>query len=119
MARPTILVVEDRELALLLRRILRASGYRVLMCRSGSQALRICSRLSPRIDLVLTSLQLPDIDGGALVLQLEREYSHVNIIGMSLYQGRTTRFADLGISFIQKPFSYADLIARIQEALGK
>src|SRR5262249_51543980 len=99
MARPTILVVEDRELALLLRRILRRSGYRVLICRSGGQALRICSRLSPRIHLVLTTLHLPDIDGGAMVRQLGREYPHLKIMGMSLYQTRATRFADLGISF--------------------
>ena len=91
MARKTVLVVEERELALLLRRILRTSGYRVLVCKTGGQALRICSRFSLRIDLVLTTLQLPDIDGGALV----------------------------AISFIQKPFNYAELIARIREVLGE
>jgi DNA-binding response OmpR family regulator len=118
MARPTILVVEERELALLLRRILRTSGYRVLICRTGGQALRICSRFSLRIDLVLTTLQLPDIDGGALILNLEREYPYLKIIGMSLYQGRAIRFAGPGISFIQKPFNYVELIARIRKVLG-
>ena len=119
MARPTILVVEDRELALLLRRILRASGYRVLICRSGSQALRICSRLSLRIDLVLTTLQLPDIDGEAMVLILERVYPHLKIMGLSLYQSRANRFADLGISFIEKPFNNTELVARIHKVLGR
>ena len=119
MARRTILVVEDREIALLLRRILRPSGYRVLICRSGSQALRICSRLSLRIDLVLMTLQLPDIDGEAMVLILERVYPHLKILGMSLNQPRATRFADPGISFIEKPFNNTDLVARIHKVLGR
>ena len=119
MARPTILVVEERELAVLFRLVLRSSGYRVLICRRGGQALRICARFSARIDLVLTTFRLPDMDGGELALRLQKNYPQLKVLGMSIYGGRATQFANLGFAFIQKPFNSASLVARVREIVGE
>jgi DNA-binding response OmpR family regulator len=118
MPRPTILVVEDRELARLLQRVLRTSGYRVLICRSGDQALNICARLASRIDLVLTARTLPDTNGGKLAIQLKRDHPHLKIMLMSIHYSSEMRFAHLGIEFIQKPFHYAELVAKLRQAIG-
>ncbi|HEY2382456.1 MAG TPA: response regulator [Terriglobia bacterium] len=118
MARATILLVEDRDLAALLQCVLRSAGYRVLICRTGRHALQICGRLGLKIELVLTTFLLPDTDGAELAVQLKNAHPHLKIIGMSIYQASATRFAGCGIAFLQKPFSYAELIARIREVIG-
>ena len=118
MARSTILLVEDRDVAVLLQRVLTSAGYRVLVCRSGAQALQICKRLASRIELVLTAFALPDTDGAALVVQLKTDHPHLKIIGMSVHQANAARFAACGVPFLRKPFNFAELMARIREVIA-
>jgi DNA-binding response OmpR family regulator len=119
MGRPTLLLVEETELAVLFQQLLRSAGYRALICRTGGQALRICARLSARIHLVVTTFRLPDMDGGELAFRLQKDYPDLKVLGMSVYGKRATRFDELGFAFIQKPFNSGALVARVREILGE
>jgi len=62
----TILCVDDNEQALSIRKVmLETRGYRVLACTTGNQALELFRQGG--IDLVLSDLQMPGLDGAALV----------------------------------------------------
>jgi two-component system, OmpR family, response regulator CpxR len=67
----TILCVDDNEQALSIRKVmLETRGYRVLACNSGEQALEAFRRGG--IDLVLTDLIMPGVDGTRLIEEVKR-----------------------------------------------
>ena len=66
----TILCVDDNDQALSIRKLmLETRGYRVLACNNGHEALEIFKRGG--VDLVLSDLQMPGLDGGALVEKIK------------------------------------------------
>ena len=113
--RTTILLVDERDRGGLLRNLLRSSGYRVLTCTTGGLAVEICDRLNRKIDIVLTAFVLPDTDGVSLAIHLRRQYPLLNFMGMSAAPGSGDKFTAAGVPFIEKPFHYAELIARLRE----
>jgi two-component system response regulator CpxR len=67
----TILCVDDNEQSLSIRKILlETRGYRVIACNSGEQALQAFRNGS--VDLVLTDLMMPGIDGSRLIEEVKR-----------------------------------------------
>jgi two-component system response regulator CpxR len=67
----TILCVDDNEQALSIRKVLlETRGYRVLACNSGEQALEAFRRGG--VDLVLTDLIMPGVDGSRLIEEVKR-----------------------------------------------
>ncbi|MGA2980043.1 MAG: response regulator [Terriglobales bacterium] len=67
----TILCADDNEQALSIRKILlETRGYRVLACNSGEQALEAFRRGG--VDLVLTDLIMPGVDGSRLIEEIKR-----------------------------------------------
>lgn len=67
----TILCVDDNEQALSIRKLmLETRGYRVLACTSGHQALEIFKQGG--VDLVLSDLQMPGLDGAELVEKIKQ-----------------------------------------------
>ena len=67
----TILCVDDNEQALSIRKVmLETRGYRVLACNNGEQALEAFRRGG--IDLVLTDLIMPGVDGSRLIEEIKR-----------------------------------------------
>jgi two-component system cell cycle sensor histidine kinase/response regulator CckA len=113
----TVMILEDepgvRELA---ARILRERGYRVLEAESGAAALAALRNGSPRADLLLTDVVVPDIG----VVDLEREVHHL-LPGLPiLYMSGYPRddILDRGLlrseqPFIQKPFSTEQLVMEV------
>jgi two-component system response regulator CpxR len=66
----TILCVDDNEQSLSIRKVmLETRGYRVVSCSSGAQALECFKRGG--VDLVLTDLMMPGIDGGRLIEEIK------------------------------------------------
>ncbi|HEU4414048.1 MAG TPA: response regulator [Candidatus Angelobacter sp.] len=81
----TILCVDDNEQALSIRKVmLETRGYRVLACSNGFQALETFKQGG--VDLVLTDLQMPGIDGAVLVRRIKEISSSTPAI---LFSGKT------------------------------
>ena len=115
----TILVVEDNEaICRLVRIALSGLGYSLLEAASSEEALQLCGRQSEPIHLLLTDIVLPGMSGVELAQQLKSRYARMRVLCMSGYAGESfTAQLNQQLPFIQKPFSPADLAARVREIL--
>jgi two-component system, OmpR family, KDP operon response regulator KdpE len=99
--------------------LLRSRGYAVDVASSGEAALKTIADRAP--DLVLLDLGLPLLDGGEVCRQV-RDFSPVPIIVLTARNSDTDKVSllDLGADdYVTKPFSPAELLARIRVALRR
>ena len=116
----TVLIVEDEEhLAETLRFNLAADGYTVRMAADGAEGLSLARALRP--DLVLLDLMLPKMDGTE-VLRGIREHSLAPVVILTARTSEAdhVKGLDLGADdYVTKPFSIAELKARIRAHLRR
>lgn len=114
----SILIVDDEaQIQRFLRHALEAAGYRVLLADRGAIALRIIA--AGEADLVVLDLGLPDLDGKSVLGQL-RQHSDIPVIVLSARDDEAEKIAalDLGANdYVEKPFSFGELLARIRVIL--
>jgi CheY-like chemotaxis protein len=117
----TILVVEDEPaLGTVVKRILSAAGYAVLVATSGSEALTICEGREDDIHLVLTDVIMPQMSGKAFAEQLAKVRPETKVLYMSGYTDDAIvhhGVLDAGTQFIGKPFNAGDLMRKVREVL--
>jgi two-component system, cell cycle sensor histidine kinase and response regulator CckA len=118
----TVLVIEDedgvRELA---ARILADRTHRVLVARSGGEALSELDRETGNVDLVLTDVIVPDIGTGRLAQEVRHRYPEVPILYMSGYPRDEIvqrGLLDREQPFLQKPFTAQQLTRAVEDVLG-
>lgn len=113
-----ILVVDDEpQIQRFLNPALTASGYEVILARTGAEAERLAATSAP--DLIILDLGLPDKDGKE-VIETVRAFSEVPIIVLSARDREAEKIAslDLGANdYVEKPFGIGELLARIRTAL--
>jgi PAS domain S-box-containing protein len=117
----TILLVEDEALIrLALRQFLSKQGYRVLAAADAEQAQQMVAEHAGRVDLLLSDVVLPGIDGGALAERLREARPTLACILMSaharetlLEQGRLEE----GAAYLEKPFDLPVLSALVRQVL--
>jgi signal transduction histidine kinase/CheY-like chemotaxis protein len=118
----TILMVEDEPANLKITTMLLESlGYRVLAARTPGEAIRLCREHAGRIDLLLTDVVMPEMNGRDLAKNILSLYPDIRWLFMSGYTANVIAHhgvLDPGVHFLQKPFSTQDLGAKIREALG-
>jgi signal transduction histidine kinase/CheY-like chemotaxis protein len=119
--RETILVVEDEEsLRRLITLVLRDKGYRVLTAEHGLEALQLRAEHSGRIDLVLTDVVMPFLNGADLVTRLRQRDSSLKVIFMSGFnESAVIRQGVLEQEslYLTKPFSPNELATVVRSAL--
>ncbi len=119
----TILVVEDEDgVRAPVRRILLAHGYRVLEAADGPAALRIAEQHEGKLDLLLTDVVMPGMNGGELARGLRRLRTGLRVVFMSGYSAEavaTHGVLSPGAAFLQKPFSVQELVDRLREVLER
>ncbi|MDY6881375.1 MAG: ATP-binding protein, partial [Thermodesulfobacteriota bacterium] len=117
----TILLVEDeQEILRMTTIILERLGYKVLPAGSPIEAIHKCESYYGNIDMILTDVVMPDMSGRDLVKKLLRLYPNIKCLYMSGYTANVIAHhgvLDEGIQFINKPFSIADLAAKIRRVL--
>lgn len=119
----TILVVEDEASILkLARRILEDLDYKVLTATSPNQALRLVEERPAEIDLLITDVVLPEMNGKELSHRLHELCPGLKTLFMSGYTTDVIAHRgvlDKGVNFIQKPFSQEDMAVKVRQALNK
>ena len=112
----TILVVEDEPgIRALVRKILKRECYEVLEAGSAEEALEIASAHQPRIDLLLTDVMLPKMNGRDLAAALQESRPDVKVLYVSGYtDDESVRTAG---NFLAKPFTLGALTEKVREAL--
>jgi PAS domain S-box-containing protein len=117
----TILVVEDdSDLRAYLSEILRNLGYRVVSAAHGDAAISILEQRSIGIDLLLTDVVMPGINGRELGERAREMRPGLQVLymtgypgGAMIHQGRLDR----GVELLQKPISQTHLAARVRDVL--
>jgi CheY-like chemotaxis protein len=119
----SILVVEDEaDVRSYLVETLRDLNYRVREASDGAAALALFETDPSRIDLLLTDIVMPGINGRQLADELRRRQAELKVLFMTGYyrdavvhQGRLGS----GVSLLQKPLSQTLLAARIRDILDQ
>ncbi len=114
-----LLIDDDQALLHLLGEFLRDDSFEVLSALSGSTGLRLAYEQRP--DLILLDVMLPGMDGWEVCARL-REMSDVPIIMLTAKTTENDKLRGfrLGIDdYVTKPFSFAELVARIQAVLAR
>jgi CheY-like chemotaxis protein len=118
-----VLVVEDEDQVRRLVVIaLERSGYTVLEAASPVAALDIVGRTPGTIDLLLTDVIMPVMDGAELQRRILRIRPDIKTVFMSGYASHVMGehgVLDDGVCFVQKPFSVADLTRKVREVLDR
>jgi PAS domain S-box-containing protein len=116
----TLLLVEDE---LMVRRVISRTleklGYCVLEATNGNEGLKLLEEKSDCIDLVLTDMVMPEMNGDALIEQASRLYPKLKFILMSGYPEKHAGkdVGGLAVEILTKPVASAALAAKIQEVL--
>lgn len=118
----TILLVDDERHVLdALQRTLRGEGYRILLASDAHSALAQLD--AERIDLILSDIDMPDIDGVELIKQVRREYP--DVVRMLLTGDASLESAVHAINdgevhrYLTKPWDSAELRATLRDACAR
>ncbi len=117
----TILMIEDEDVVIkVTQAILERLGYRVMVAKTGKDAIHITETFDGRIDLALLDIKLPDMQGGKVYPLIMKARPDLKVIVFSGYaiEGPARKILDAGAQdFIQKPFSIAELAEKLKEVL--
>ncbi len=117
----TILLVDDEEIILYAgEQMLNKLGYKVLVAKSGREALEIYKENQDTIDLVLLDMVMPAMGGGETYEKMKEICSDIKVLLSSGYSldGQATEIMNKGCDgFIQKPFSLKELSQKVKEML--
>lgn len=114
-----LLVDDDQTLSNLLSQYLRESNFEVFSAPNGPAGLRLAFNEHP--DLVLLDVMMPGMDGWEVCTRL-RELSDVPVIMITAKTAEADKLRgfSLGVDdYVTKPFSFVELVARIQAVIGR
>jgi CheY-like chemotaxis protein len=118
-----VLVVEDSEaVRWITATALRRAGYVVLEATDGETALRHCAERGGKIDLLLTDVVMPGMNGRELAEEVERAYPGVSVLYMSGYTDDAVLERGISreqVSLLQKPFTVPVLLQHVSEMLAQ
>jgi two-component system cell cycle sensor histidine kinase/response regulator CckA len=117
----TLLLVEDEDaVRAFSARALRKKGYDVLEASSGEHALDVMGQQGDKVDLLITDVVMPNLDGPTLVRRVRETYPDVKVIFISGYTEDSFR-RNLGeesdIHFLGKPFTLKQLAGMVKDVL--
>ncbi|MDO9589770.1 MAG: response regulator, partial [Microcella sp.] len=102
-------------------RTLTAHGYTTCEAENGREGIELLESLDPRVDLVLTDMQMPIMDGAATIAYLAQHHPDVIVIaasGFTANGSETVSHQVSSIPIIAKPFTTETLLTAISTALS-
>ncbi|HVY20902.1 MAG TPA: response regulator [Bauldia sp.] len=119
----TILLVEDEEaVRAFAARALQSRGYKVHEAGSGVEALEVMQESGGAIDLVVSDVVMPELDGPSMLREMRKTRPDMKIIFVSGYAEEAFRKnlpEGEKFSFLPKPFSLKQLAVAVKETLGR
>ncbi len=121
---PTILLVEDEPaIRTLIRRMLAGAGYELLVARNGDEALSVARQHSGAIDLLLTDVVMPRMNGFELGELMASAHPETNLLFVSGHSADSVSvrrgLRTAGRDFLLKPFTQDALLGKIREVLQR
>ncbi|HED01074.1 MAG TPA: hybrid sensor histidine kinase/response regulator [Proteobacteria bacterium] len=119
----TVLIVDDEAIVLdVCKDMLTEIGYKVLVARSGREAVEIYGKQKEEIDLVILDMIMPDMGGGEAYDRIKEMHPKAKVLLSSGYSidGEASEILARGCNgFIQKPFNIKELYEKIRALLQK
>lgn len=119
----TILLVEDEEeLRVLNARGLTSRGYTVVQAGNGSEAINVLERYGGDIDLVVSDVMMPEMDGPTLFKELRKRHPRLKVIFVSGYAEDAFQRSlpdPEKYDFLPKPFTLKQLVAQVKETMNR
>ena len=120
---PTILIVDDEPtIRAFVSNILKIEGYQVIEAADGLDALEQVQRRGTPVDLVLTDIRMPRLDGVALARSLHNLYPRLPVLYISGYpfdvESEQSKYAGRPCGFVPKPFTRKSLLEAVQKCLS-
>ena len=116
----TILLVEDEGFVRkVTAEVLESAGYKLVIARSGAEALDAYRQLSKPVDLLLADVVMPGMSGCDLAAEFESLCPRARVLLMSGYAGQlaSCQVSTYGKTYLAKPFSVQMLLKRVREVL--
>jgi len=119
----TVLVVEDdKTLRKFITQILQKNGYHLLEAQNGKDALNVCETAQDSIDLVITDIVMPEMNGTELAEKLMVIKPSTKVLFLSGYTDNAIVHNGIlkeGLELLQKPVSSKDLLLKVRQVLDK
>jgi two-component system cell cycle sensor histidine kinase/response regulator CckA len=119
----TILIVEDEDpVRAVNARALSARGYTILEAASGVEALQVMQERGSSVDLVVSDVVMPEMDGPTLLGELRKIYPNLKVIFVSGYaEDAFKKNLPEGeeFNFLPKPFSLRQLVETVKQVIGQ
>jgi len=116
-----VLVVEDEPGVLkLVIRVLESGGYSAVSAASADDAISICEAADDPVDLLVTDVVMPDVNGRELAERIRKLRPNIKVLYMSGYTENAIvhhGILDKGINFISKPFNVEDFSRKVRDVL--
>lgn len=117
--RAVVLVVEDEVVVRnIVCTVLQREGHKVLAAANGLEALDVARRFSGRIDLLVSDVEMPELDGFSLVDRIRPERPDLRVLLMSGKLTTDVPGDKKHIPFLRKPFRSGEFLAKVRETLG-
>jgi len=122
----TVLVVDDEEMVrIIMVQVLQDNGYTVLEASDGLEALRIAKEHTGRIDLLLTDVKMPGMNGLELAARLLSNRPEMTVLYVSGHADSTRQIQlqegqfiiEPGANFLHKPFSPDGLLQKVRHVM--
>ena len=117
----TILLVEDEGFVRkVTAEVLESAGYKLVIARSGTEALDSYRRLSEPVDLLLADVVMPGMSGRHLAAEFENLCPRARVLLMSGHAGQlaTCQASAYSKTYLAKPFSARTLLKKVREVLA-
>ena len=117
-----VLLVEDEDsVRSFAVRALQRQGYEVIEATNGAEALEIVAREQGRLDIVVSDVVMPEMDGPSMLNELRKTRPDLKVIFVSGYPDdrfKTSLDPDAQFAFLQKPFTLPQLAAKVKEEMA-
>jgi DNA-binding response OmpR family regulator len=113
-----ILIAEDEVMVRnLVRHLLEAEGHEILAAANGSEALELSRKYDGTIDMLITDVKMPHLDGLQLIDRITKERPNIRILVMSGHLSEELRGHEAGFTFLRKPFLPGVFREKVREVL--
>jgi CheY-like chemotaxis protein len=113
-----LVVDDDVAVSQLVEALLECEGFSVLVAHNGPDALRLAERQPARIDLLVSDVVMPGMDGPTLAREIQSITPGLPVVLMSGACDASVLRSTGFCHFLQKPFSPANLVQVVQSAVG-
>jgi DNA-binding NtrC family response regulator len=118
--RLALIVDDDRTIRLLVMNALRVDGYLAIEADNGMAALHLVRTLRGKIDVIVTDIQMPRMDGSTFAAQVAKEFPAIPILLMSGFADEAEAVAArLKFPFLSKPFTAGALREAVAMMLNR